>query len=271
VPVADAGQGPPDAEVARTDANAVPADAAIDADNGVPITCLDPRFPKVCPARNGERAVCVTPGADCSTIKRCPDGLRVCGPGAVVDCRYPNCTPTAGCTDPSFPVACPARDGVGPDCWSKDTDCNTVTLCEGQEHACKVGFTYDCARSSCVQTPVAPCGGTPATPQYCPASGTYPGGCWAAGIDCTTVLECSGGYKACPNGQVADCDGQCLPPAQCPYATTSDACGKCLRQKCCSRFNACLADPSCSGPHQGPVWDGLLDCATSDCPQACGL
>lgn len=110
----------------------------------------DPRYTKFCPAAGGAGPVCVTPMADCATLKACGEDLVICGPGDTVDCTYAvnRCVfPPTGCTDPMFPTYCAGMGMIGPGCASAGADCTTRTLCaDGRVGICAPGARVDCTK-----------------------------------------------------------------------------------------------------------------------------
>lgn len=187
--------------------------------------------------------------------------------GAAMDAGV-DASPAGSCTDPMFPVPCPARAGVPAACWSAGTDCTTVTLCGTEEKACRTGFTFDCAQNKCV---VAMCTSNPEKPQYCPARGAYSGGCWSATTACSTIVECGEDIYACNSpDRVADCVAdQCLPAAMCNYAAQPTPCRQCFAHKCCSLLNSCVEDATCGQTNTGPLWDALVACTAKFCEKEC--
>jgi hypothetical protein len=118
-----------------------------------------PTHPYHCPASGS----CWTEPTDCSSVKDCGGDNVGCTEqeaalGYVVDCAFPACVPTAGsCTDPSYPVYCPARHGAWPDCYTPGTQCNTVVYCDGiGAKACsQANQAVDCAANKCLTPKVA--------------------------------------------------------------------------------------------------------------------
>lgn len=108
----------------------------------------------------------------------------------------------SACSDPEFPVYCPARNGAPADCWSPATVCSTVVACgEDAPIACaRADATPDCNTRKC--TLPDPCattegsglacgqslaGGTPDVLYWCSNGETYasaacPGLCHAAAL-----------------------------------------------------------------------------------------
>jgi hypothetical protein len=107
------------------------------------------------------------------------------------------------CATATFPVYCPAANGVPANCWTAGTNCNTVTSCAGVFRSCfgqaQTDY-YDCTQQMCLH-----CSG--AGPLGCPGLGTVPPQCWAANVVCSTVTDCGGGdYEACTDPSLTvDC------------------------------------------------------------------
>jgi hypothetical protein len=104
-----------------------------------------------------------------------------------------------------------------------------------------------------------PTGSCPAGNDFCPARGGAPAGCWPAGVQCNTVVQCPDGPLACPVARnAADCaTGGCVAPvtregdaASCADGADNDLNG----YVDCADF-ACLAHPSIDACH-GENTDG---------------
>jgi hypothetical protein len=107
------------------------------------------------------------------------------------------------CPTATFPIYCPAANGVAANCWTAGTNCNTVTSCAGVLRSCfgqaQTDY-YDCTQLMCLH-----CSG--AGPLACPGLGAVPPQCWPAGIACSTVTNCGAGdYEACSDpSMTVDC------------------------------------------------------------------
>jgi hypothetical protein len=173
-----------------------------------PESCMPPRS-RFCPARGLQPAVCIPSSYDCSTVAQCPDGVRACREGWMVDCRYRAdfCfLPGDTCQDdPEYPVACAAMGEIGPSCYSAGADCSTRTICgnETDSRACGLGQKVDCNYREDYCLPPRACSGD--YPQSCPAMGEFGPGCWAARIDCSTRKICGSQSRACTMGRTVDC------------------------------------------------------------------
>jgi hypothetical protein len=105
----------------------------------------------------------------------------------------------------TFPIYCPAANGVPANCWTAGTNCNTVTSCAGVYHSCfqqaPTDF-FDCTTNMCMR-----CSVTGSFPVGCPARGSVPAQCWPANTACSTVVDCGGGdYESCSDPSfVVDC------------------------------------------------------------------
>jgi hypothetical protein len=120
-------------------------------------TFRHPTEPKFCPAGGGLGPDCYHANIDCATATTCPGKQPViCSIGTKVDCNYPNScvVPDGKCPTfgfPAFTKFCPALGGVGPDCYSADTDCSTVVYCKTEDTIgyCPTGKKWDCPTSTC--------------------------------------------------------------------------------------------------------------------------
>ena len=187
-----------------------------------PVSCDDPDYPILCPARAGAAAVCTVDGRDCGTLQKCPDGRTViCRPGETVNCQYVNSCTAQSCTQ-SDSKMCPARGQVGPGCFSSEADCSTVTLCSesGRIFACQRGFAADCNPATggprCAPGSASAC----ATGDFfCPGNSKSGASCWGAQVDCTTGVACGEeDVRVCYAGFVVDCSvpkegSWCVPKA----------------------------------------------------------
>ncbi len=102
----------------------------------------------------------------------------------------------------TFPVFCPAANGVPANCWTSGANCNSVTSCSGVYHACfgqAPTNYYDCSASMCLI-----CSGSLVG---CPARGSVPASCWSVNTSCSTVTDCGGGnYESCTDPSLTvDC------------------------------------------------------------------
>jgi hypothetical protein len=247
--------------------------------------CTNPMFPVACPAHGGVAADCWAAGVDCNTIIQCAgvDHPIACKQGFTSDCRYPlnPCGPTGGvCNDPKFTKACPALGMAGPDCWTPQTDCSTVTICKNEVQGCATGQTYDCTMGMCVTTTVPPACPDPTMPQTCTPPAGVTQTCYPTTAVCSTISTCAGGTVWCMTpGYVADCGAQmCFPVAQCSPPDPTSKCGVCLFTKCCSATVNCAADPTCSAcaadttcppANGGPLYATLSTCLQTYCKAEC--
>ncbi|MES1157866.1 MAG: hypothetical protein ABUL67_02080 [Haliangium ochraceum] len=54
------------------------------------------------------------------------------------------------CSNPMFPLACPAMNGVPATCWEAATDCASLKNCDGTYHACRAtNPNYVCSVAAC--------------------------------------------------------------------------------------------------------------------------
>jgi hypothetical protein len=156
---ADAAAADTGAGMTRADANSGAADATQLSDAGPSDSglCANPMFPVSCPALGspsdgGVPAGCWTAATDCSTVKNCGGTYHACGIDYRFDCATSRCVLT--CTDPMYPVMCPAvgspaDGGTLADCWTAGTDCSTVRNCNGTAHACRASYVFDCTANQC--------------------------------------------------------------------------------------------------------------------------
>jgi len=98
------------------------------------------------------------------------------------------------CNDQTFPVYCPAANGVPSNCWNTGVNCFGVTSCSGVYKACfgqaQTDY-YDCTQNMCLHCSAA-------GPMACPGLNTVPPQCWPANTVCSTVTDCGGGdYEGC--------------------------------------------------------------------------
>jgi hypothetical protein len=57
---------------------------------------------------------------------------------------------TIECSDPAYPVYCPATDEAAAGCWTLGTVCSTITVCTDRTTACTAeGYVPDCAKTGC--------------------------------------------------------------------------------------------------------------------------
>ncbi len=107
------------------------------------------------------------------------------------------------CLTQTFPIYCPALNGVPSNCWSAGTNCNTIVSCAGVYKSCfgqaQTDY-YDCTQLMCLR-----CSG--AGPMACPGLGTVPPQCWPANTACSTVTDCGAGrYEGCSDPALSvDC------------------------------------------------------------------
>lgn len=64
----------------------------------------------------------------------------------------------------------------------------------------------------------------PEYPVKCAGQHGVPAGCWGAGADCTTVVECPFGFTACVAGFVMDCASEECVPVKPGFETTNALC-----------------------------------------------
>jgi hypothetical protein len=146
-----------------------------------------------------------------------PDGAAGSGPpsgSAATDASAPTGGPGGGyggsgggggtpsaCSDPAYPVSCPAHGDVPAICWSPGTDCSTLTKCGDQFRSCTSATShFDCAAMRCISAAESDGGtgcGDPAYPVACPAHGDVPDLCWSSGTICSTIGRCGNDFKSC--------------------------------------------------------------------------
>jgi hypothetical protein len=185
-----------------------------------PDSCRDPK-PQFCAARGAIPAACQEDWVDCSTSTQCPDGVRGCGTGYKVDCRYrfDYCQATQACSDmPVYSASCPAMGDIGPSCATPDADCSSRKICgsETETRLCRGGEKVDCNYDyDYCQPPKCDAD----RPQTCPAKDKIGPGCWRMTTDCSTRTVCAAGdVRACRSGQKVDCQYEvdsCVPSEVC--------------------------------------------------------
>jgi hypothetical protein len=107
------------------------------------------------------------------------------------------------CPNPDFPVFCPGRADVGPNCWGARAVCTTTVNCDGEANACVAAdFSYDCqlkkcsvacappaaGASACDQCTVQKCCGTKTMCDADPMCATKAGPNWIALRTCQTMF-----------------------------------------------------------------------------------
>jgi hypothetical protein len=226
----DVSNGVPDvsADVATTDATGgmshadaptgmADATGASDAGRSDGGACTNGMFPVPCPARGspadgGVPADCWTSATDCSTVINCSGTYAACATGYRFDCATSHCV--LACTDPMYPVMCPAvgsvaDGGTAADCWTAAVDCSTVKNCSGAAHACRAGFHFDCAAAQCISS----------------LRDSGPD------VDAAPPITCTGGLTAC-NGRCADLRTEVANCGGCSLAC--EAGGRCIAGQCCT-------------------------------------
>lgn len=110
-------------------------------------------------------------------------------------------------------------EGYPGGCWPVGTACDTITECGGQYSSCPPETLpycnndqlqcFECSENASVHYTAS---GKPFCcgvdfPTFCDENQQgYPGGCWQAGVDCRTVVQCEGTWAACGSGLVVLCD-----------------------------------------------------------------
>lgn len=113
-----------------------------------------PTLTKFCPGNGGAGPVCTSPDVDCATLIACSGVAFTCAQGRKPDCKYFPVNPCGPidnkcAADKKF---CPAIKGVGPDCYDKDVDCASITLCGNVPVVCSgTGFKVDCTKPTGLQ------------------------------------------------------------------------------------------------------------------------
>jgi hypothetical protein len=248
-------------------------------------TCTDPMFPVRCPARAGVDAGCWETGVDCKAVVQCANGDQLACKSSMANCKYPAnpCAPAnMACPNAEHPVYCPALGNVGPDCWTPDTDCTSVVVCNNEVTACNAGSVVDPATCKCTPKPAGMCTADPANPQPCtPPAGVTTQMCYPPDAICGSITTCAGQTVWCKTaGLIADCGlGQCVPATQCqPANPPTTPCGICLFSKCCTSAKSCLADPTCAtcaadtncnATMGGPLYAPFATCVVTNCSVEC--
>ena len=126
------------------------------------------------------------------------------------------------CCSADHPVFCDENsNGYTGSCWSEGVNCDAIIHCGDAWRACLADalpwcdetenmICYPCAADSTVHytTSGRPACCTDDRPVFCDENAEgYPGGCWSAGIDCSTIAMCNGFWGACPNGAIPTCEG----------------------------------------------------------------
>ena len=121
----------------------------------------------------------------------------------------------------------------------------------------------------------------PAYPTYCGPIGTFPGGCWATGVVCSTITNCGTSaapdYTACETaGYHPDCNGtKCLPPSadagSCPTPAAGGTCN--VFPACgCPTGQVCYPNTQATGLKcypSGSLGEGA-DCTNGACASGFG-
>jgi hypothetical protein len=133
----------------------------------------------------------------------------------------PDAGPPANCTDPKFPVSCPALGNVSASCAPAGSDCSTLGKCgnDPDPFICKTGEVLDCqyaATNPCSpKNNTCPTGRSPTATQFCAGKGGAGPVCASTSADCATLQACpNGDLVLCTKGNVGDCKykyNQCSP------------------------------------------------------------
>ena len=164
-------------------------------------------------------------------------------------------------------------DGA-PACWKDGTDCSTIMECNGEWEACDRGAVPHCGTNRGFTC----CSGEGGSyPAFCDVEGPEYG-CWGPDIDCSTVTECNGEWRACYSGGTPYCgDHRGLACCSEEYPTFCDVAGPdggcwvpdvdCSTvMECNWEWRACYVGgtPHC-GPHRG------FSCCTDEYPTFCDV
>jgi hypothetical protein len=137
----------------------------------------------------------------------------------------------SSCTNPSYPMYCPATGDVQAGCWASGTACSTITSCSGVPKACSsANKKVFCGGPECCTPPAAggscslpACGcpsgkvcypDTPSTGMTCIASDGITLGQPCSGLTCASGLGCFNG----------SCRKYCLADSDCPLVAQARAC-----------------------------------------------
>ncbi len=165
------------------------------------------------------------------------------------------------CTDPTYPVSCPALGATIATCWTQGTQCSTVATCSGAAYSCfSTDRYYDCSTGLCLQCTNS------SSSVGCPAIAGFPASCWSTGTICSSITNCSGVGHSCFNSNdYFDCaTAQCLHcsdpyPVACP-AVGSVSAGCWLAGTVCSTITNCSGvGHACLDPNQ------YYDCTSASC------
>jgi len=269
--------------------------------NGTSYVCFDNSIVR-CPSGYfycAQSASCATSLAACSTPQGGSGGTggRTGGPaGGSTGTRA---DAGVACTDPAYPVRCDATGTYPGGCWATGVVCSTIANCSTNGlpdyTACgTVGYHPDCT-GTCVPSSGVRDGGIstradagtctdPDNPIYCAAIGTFPGGCWASGVVCSTIVNCGTSaapeYSACGTaGYHPDCTGtKCLPNvgadagvSTCPTPAAGGTCN--VFPACgCPTGQACSPNTQATGLKcvpAGSLGEGA-DCTSGECASGFG-
>ena len=202
------------------------------------VVCCSENFPVFCDENeSGYAGSCWNDGVDCGTLTLCGGDWHACAEGSLPYCDaeenflcYPcgdGSTPytTASgrpvCCDSERPTFCDENDdGYQGGCWADGVDCDTITLCDGHYLACMADALPFCDESgnmTCHPCPAdatrhettsgRPVCCTTDQPTFCDENSLgYPGGCWSAAIDCSTIIPCGEAFGACGDGFESSCE-----------------------------------------------------------------
>jgi hypothetical protein len=111
------------------------------------------------------------------------------------------------CTNPMQLTSCPPMGDIPATCSGTGNDCSTRTRCGMSIYSCPTGRKVNCAYEIGICGPVGDRCDNPMFPDFCPGRGRVGPGCYAAGVDCTTITVCGDERvsSACYKGSFLDC------------------------------------------------------------------
>ena len=249
-------------------------------------------------------ATCECTETSCGTGKQCVDGkCEACATGTRCNCSGEKVIDTAGkCVCPSS-VSCSAGQYVSDDCSCKSCQessgdkcgCPGNTVPDGSggcycktKKSCGEGFSFDSTNTcECV-----PCADNNSCENPCP-EGSFPNGSGCGTYVCVTDENCAAGNRCenggtesaqcvpcgkneqcrCPDGQLSDGSGNCVPVAcktglVCSDSVTSQCCDagmQCVNPDTVESYcAACEVDTQCTCP-AGYVVNSAGKCVKPDC------
>lgn len=263
----------PDGEL---DACTTGFDAFVDATGT--LVCCGGEQPAWCPANEaGYGGGCWPAGSDCNALLQCGKGWDLC---STEQTGYCNGEGTATCCGPGAHAWCGPNGEHGGFCAPEGSDCSTAIQClDSAWLVCPQGQSSHCTADAALEC----C--TDLDPMWCDPNAEigFGGGCFAEGIDCSTLTpDGQGGFDACLATQYTGLDAAgklkcCTSTITCPVGSglQSDYDGS----ECLPFGTSC--DTLAAKPDGGWAYcsedvvsfgladDGTLLCCGGDTPKLC--